>query len=314
MEPNRILVTGASGFVGRICVSELRRRFCGATIFAAAQKPLEGGIACDLTNRDATTEMVAHVRPDAVLHLAGQASVGSGSAETTWRTNVAGTLNLADAVASHAAESTVVFASSAEVYGQAFNHGEVDEQTTPYPVNAYSRSKLAAEELLFDVLQGKARLIIARPCNHSGPGQDERFVIPSFAAQIARIEAGAEPVLRVGNLEARRDFLHVTDVVAAYCQIIAAADQLSEVSIFNISSEQQLRIMDIVEKLLALTSANIEIVPDQARMRPSEVPETRIDSQRIRKAIGWTPHRTFDEVLSEVLSAQRQLASSRTNV
>ena len=183
----------------------------------------------DLRDAAAVDRLVAEARPDIIVHLAGQASVGAldrGAGEETWRVNLAGTLNLALAVNRFAPEATVLFASSSEVYGRAFGPDPVNEETPPEPANAYARSKLLAERTLADVLPATARILVARPFNHTGPGQREDFVLPSFAAQVARIEAGLQSALRVGNLDVARDFLDVRDVVAAYCALIEAAPRL----------------------------------------------------------------------------------------
>ena len=117
--------------------------------------------------------------------------------------------------------------SSSDVYGASFRQGPATEETPPAPLNPYAASKLAAELMLRDVLPSSSKLIIARAFNHTGPGQDERFVLPSFAAQIARIEAGlAEPRLRVGDLAAERDFMHVADVADAYVRLLERAGGL----------------------------------------------------------------------------------------
>ncbi len=234
----RVLVTGASGFVGRHTLTAL------ASAGHAALLGLGRGVgthmpagaefrAIDLGDYAGLAACLRNFRPSHVLHLAAQASVGQaqGAGAETWRTNVAGLLNLAEGLLAEAPECTLIFVSSSEVYGRAFLSGEpVTEDTVPEPVGIYARTKRVGEEMLTEVLAGsRNRLIVLRPFNHTGPGQDERFVVPAFAHQIARIEAGLiPPRLAVGNLDSYREFLDVRDVARAYAMIIESSDRLEQ--------------------------------------------------------------------------------------
>ncbi len=306
----RILVTGADGFVGRHLVPALAARLApDARLTLASRRGGDepGRIALDLTDADSVHAAIENVRPDLVVHLAAQASVGQslGAAADTWGINVCGSLTLARAIGDAVPDCTVFFASTSEVYGLAFNDGRVTEATLPRPQGPYARSKAAAEAMFADVLPDTARLIVARPTNHSGPGQDERFVIPAFAAQIARIEAGAPPEIRVGNLDAERDFLDVRDVVAAYMALLAAAPALPARNLFNIASGRTVRIGEILDRLRALSPIEMVAMPDHVRMRPSEVPRTLIDSGALHAATGWSPRHDLDAMLKNVLTADR---------
>ena len=224
----RILLTGGTGFVGAHLApalvaafphaDRLLLRLPGETAAREGWRTAEGHV----TDAAAMTRLVADFKPDLVLHLAAQSSAGASlkAAEETWRVNFDGTLELASALAHHAPGATFFFVSSSETYGENFRSGPADETTPLAPANAYARSKAAAESMLPDVLP-QARLVIARPFNHTGPGQDVRFVLPSLAQQIADVEAGRRPPhLELGNLEASRDFLDVRDVCAAYIAML----------------------------------------------------------------------------------------------
>lgn len=315
-----ILLTGAGGFVGR-CMAralvagapEARR---AALVHAAPAAPIDGfeTVQADIADTAAVEAAVAALRPDLVLHLAAQSSVGAaaGGAAETWRVNAVGALSLAEALARHAPEATVLFTSSSEVYGAAFNDGPLDEDTPPRPQNAYARSKLAAEGALSDVLPPTARLVIARAFNHTGPGQDERFALPSFAAQIARIEAGlAPPRIMVGNLDAERDFLHVDDVVAAYLALVEAATRLPHRALVNVASGVPRRIGDLLDALVAQARVPLAIVQDPARMRPSDVPRATAAPERLRAWTGWGPASTMETMLADVLVSARTHGGGR---
>jgi len=142
------------------------------------------------------------------------------------------------------------------------------------------------------------RVVRFRPFNHTGPGQSEAFVIPAFAAQIARIEAGAqEPVIRVGNLEPERDFLHVADVVRAYALALERFDELPAGAVFNLASGQPRRIGDILAAIIARASVPIRVEVDPARLRPVEIMRAVGDATKAREVLGWAASVDFQAVL-----------------
>lgn len=306
-----VLVTGANGFVGRYLVPSLQARLSpGAALHCIGRDRPD---SVDLLDRDSVDAAVRRHRPDLVVHLAAQSSVGqsAGMAAGTWLTNVAGTTNLAKSVAEHCPQAVVAFASSSEVYGAAFKGGPVDERTLPQPLSPYSRSKRAAEDALADTLSATNRLITFRPTNHSGAGQDTRFVLPAFAAQVARIEAGLiPPTIKVGSLTAERDFLDVRDVVRAYLAGIEAAAEGNRLTL-NIASGRVVPVGRLLDGLLKITKVDIQVEQDPARMRPSDIPSAEVDSRAIRELTGWKPQIDLDDTIADVLgSYRRQVASN----
>jgi GDP-4-dehydro-6-deoxy-D-mannose reductase len=264
------------------------------------------GDLCEPTNVD---DAFRTARPDLVLHLAAQSSVGdaiNGTA-STWRVNSVGSFNIATAIATYAPDATVLFTSSSEVYGRSFSSIPVDENVPPQPLNSYARSKLAAEGLLGDISPKTARLIIVRPFNHTGPGQDVRFALPSFASQIIAVERGLQEYIRVGNLEAARDFLDVNDVIDAYLGLLTRSNDLPQRSLFNISSGNPRQLSEILKRMLSLSSAPCEIKIDPNRMRPSDVPVAVGNSLRLQEATGWRPRRAFSITLAQLLQYWRDL-------
>jgi GDP-4-dehydro-6-deoxy-D-mannose reductase len=242
------------------------------------------------------------------VHLAAQASVGQAiaAAEETWRVNTVGAFNLASAIAAGAPFATVLNVSSAEVYGDSFKNGAASENTPLAPANIYGRSKAAAEAIFADVLPPSARLITVRPFNHSGPGQDERFVLPGFAAQLARIEAGIQPPqMVVGNLETSRDFLDVRDVVRAYVGLLDAAATLPMRAVFNIASGQSLRVADLLDRMRRMVTVPIALHVDPARLRPADIPVITGDASQLTAALGWVPEFTIDTLLRDLLNHSR---------
>ncbi len=238
--------------------------------------------------------------------------VAAGGAEAqTWAVNLGGTLNLALAVARHVPEATVLFASSSEIYGRSFGPTPIGEDAMPEPGNAYARSKLLAEQVLTQVLPAAARLIVARPFNHTGPGQREDFVMPSFAGQIARIEAGLQPpVLKVGNLDAQRDFLDVRDVAAAYIALLDASSRLPARFTCNIATGLARPMREMLETLRRLAQVPFSVEVDPARLRPSDIPFAAGCPDRLRNATGWAAAIPLEATLSAVLEdARRRIVS-----
>ena len=287
-----VLVTGAPGFVGRHLWAALEQAGLVPVAFDD-----------DIRERPAIAARVAEVEPDGVVHLAALASVAAswGAEHDVWETNATGTHNLVSAIREHAPNARLLAISSAEVYGVVPEAEQpIAESHACAPRSPYAISKLAAE---VPVLHSGLNAVVARPFPHLGPGQDERFAIASFAAQIARIAAGSDDsVLRVGNLEARRDFTDVRCVCEAYVALLYA----SVTGIVNIASGTALRVGDVLDRLLAIAAVPITTAVDEARLRPADVPLLCGDATRLREATGWRPRRSIDETLSDTLDAFRR--------
>ena len=311
----RILLTGGNGFVGGYLAPALSAALPGAEGLLLRSPGTTGcpeGWAlaeAEIFDREAVETIVARFEPDLVVHLAAQASIGEAriSAETTWRVNFDGSFALASACARAAPSATFFFVSSSEVYGRSFLSGPVREDAPLQPMNVYARSKAAAEQVIADVLPAEVRLIVARSFNHTGPGQDERFVLPSFAAQIARIEAHRQPPeIRVGNLDAERDFLDVRDVCQAYVALIKAAPALPARSVFNVSSGSSRSIRSLLEILSQKSSVRFEVVVDHKRLRSVEIPNAVGRNDLLRTAVKWKPIHPIEETLAALLLEARE--------
>jgi GDP-4-dehydro-6-deoxy-D-mannose reductase len=309
----RILMTGASGFVGRLLAPALRATYPAAAFAAMVLRPSDTcpgwtTFCVDLTDADAVNEAVRSWRPSLVIHLAAQSSVGEakGLAESTWRINGIGAFNLASAIGRTVPDATVFNVSTGEVYGASFLNGPASEATPLAPRNPYARSKAAAETIFEDVLPPESHLVTVRPLNHTGAGQDERFVLPSFAAQIARIEAGlVPPKLYVGNLSVERDFLDVRDVIDAYLLILAGAETLPRRAVLNVASGQPRRIGELLDVMVAAGTRRFELEIDLARVRPADIPRAVGDATALRRHFGWIPKRSVDELVMGLLTYWR---------
>lgn len=302
----RALVTGGSGFVGRHLVDALRRE--GAEAFPCGG-PLDGGLSIDLGDAETIRRALDASRPDVVFHLAAQTFVPEALASPveTYETNAVGSARVAEAVRAYDAGPAprIVFASSAEVYGaRGAREYPLRETVEPRPQNPYGASKAAAEAILL----GESRafgldVVVARAFNTIGPGQSERFVIASFAAQLARIAAGANPKLFVGNLDTARDFLDVRDVTAAY---VALARDGERGEVYNVCSGAAISIRDALGELIRIAGVPVEVREDPERVRAAENPLSAGDPAKVRARTGWAPQIPLRTSLRDVYAAARE--------
>lgn len=326
MVAERILLTGATGFVGPRLLDALRAgpfkdaRFLVWDYRPAAAAPeaapdfsspkSDYSTNIDIRSVVAVSESVAAFRPTRVVHLAAQSHVPTSFAkpELTWQINVMGTLNLFEALRRHAPAAGVLYVGSAEVYGRSFQRGAaLNENAILQPLNPYAASKAAADIMAGEYAARGLRVVRLRPFNHIGPGQREEFVAAAFAAQVARIEAGLqEPVLRVGNLEARRDFLDVADVVRAYVLALEKIDTLPPGLVMNLCSGTVRRIGDLLDGLLALAARAVRVEPDPARLRPSDTPVAAGSADVAAEYLGWRPEVPFETTLRSILDDWRR--------
>jgi GDP-4-dehydro-6-deoxy-D-mannose reductase len=312
----RVLITGINGFVGGHLAEYLLAQG-GWEVWGLARTPtltlpsLHGRVQvvqADLNDRDATRTAVTAVRPAAIIHLAGQAFVPESFRDPaqTLCTNTLGALHLFLALIDADLRATrVLVVGTNEEYGQIGPDDlPVTEQTPLRPTSPYGVSKATQSLLALQYhLSHGLDLVRVRPFTHIGPRQNERFVTAAFARQIARIEAGLqEPVLRVGNLDARRDFTDVRDIVRAYALLLhhGAAG-----AVYNVGSGNVVTIRAILDMLLAASAAHIDVRPDPALMRPIDIPLVYSDCAPLQRSTGWAPQIPLQQTLHDVLEYWR---------
>lgn len=309
----RSFVIGAGGFVGRHLVSYLTSE--GDEVFSGVQFSRDDThagheVVLDITKADSVARAMEIVRPEVVYHLAGIAFVPEAEEdfERTLRVNVTGTAHVAHQSVLSGSVKSLVFVSSAEVYGAVSSDNlPITETTEVRPGNNYSLSKRMAELIVekYGHTSGM-RCSIARPFNHIGPGQDKRFVSASFALQLARIaHKQIPPVLKVGNLEARRDFSDVRDIVRGYRMLGLAGH-----GIFNLGSGRARAVQEVLDVLVAISGLEVVIEKDPARLRGPEVPELYGSYAAIQDACGWTPQIALEQSLEDVYRFWYNMVSS----
>lgn len=310
----RILITGANGFVGQMLCRKLQQAGHHVVALVSPESPESACAAeslhCDIRDASGLERAVSRSNLTHVVHLAAITHVPASFDDPlmTWQTNVMGSMNLLQALQRQSPQAFVLFVSSSEVYGEAFKQGiALDENSVCRPMNPYAASKLAAETAFHENFRRGQRGIVVRPFNHIGAGQSADFATASFARQIALIEAGRQaPQLKVGNLQAERDFLDVSDVCDAYIALLKMADtQQTYARCLNICRGEPIRIEAILNQLTALSSSTIEVVNDPDRMRPSDIPSAFGDNSAIRRATDWEPTTTLRDTLATLLNYWR---------
>lgn len=315
-----ILITGADGFVGQWLVPALRKALpstdlvgTGTALGSALGASASGvrTVTLDLLDPAGIDSVIAAERPATIIHLAAISTVTAARADSTGAMNVnlMGTMRLAEAVLRHVPEARFVYVSSSDVYGRTFatQTAPLDEDAPLAPLNAYATSKAAADLLIGQMSASDGlRALRLRPFNHTGPGQDSRFVIPSFALQIARIEAGTQPpIIAVGNLESRREFLDVRDVVRGYAHATVAPVALFDGRAINLARAAPIRVREILDRLIALSSATVEVIIDPKRYRPETEHFAGGDARRAAALLDWQPRIALDTTLGDILDAAR---------
>jgi GDP-4-dehydro-6-deoxy-D-mannose reductase len=282
-EARRLLVTGGSGFVG----GALARVLSGQKVRHWQRVDLPASV--DLRDRDALTAQVAAARPDAVLHLAAQSAVPDSlrDPETTLQVNVIGTLHLLQALDAIGFRGRLLYIGTGDVYGRVPEAElPVTEAHLPQPRNPYAVSKLAAEALCWQWHANRGLdVVLARPFNHIGAGQSERFAVSDFARQLAAIRARtAPPRLEVGDIDVTRDFTDVDDVVRGY---LALLERGTPGEIYNVCSGEERSLRSLLDALVEMAGIDVRIEQDPSRLRANEQRRMCGSPARIRAATGW---------------------------
>ncbi|RWE78165.1 GDP-mannose 4,6-dehydratase [Mesorhizobium sp.] len=311
---HRIIVTGASGFVGTALLQLLEREHAGCEVFAFGHGEGQRN-PIDLRDRDAVDGAVREIQPVALVHLAAVAAPSDARNDPrhAWDVNVTGTMNLAESVMRQAPEARFVYVGSSEAYGASFQGaaGPLTENTPLRPVNVYGATKAAADLVIGQMSYDGLRAIRFRPFNHTGPGQSDTYVVADFARQVAEIMSGKrEPVIHVGNLEAERDFLDVRDVVRAYAIAAIRDFETGPDCVYNIASGRPRRIRDILDQLVSQSGIGIEVREDPGKFRPNEIPIACGDASKARERLNWMPLLPFEQTLADVLGYWRRICSS----
>lgn len=315
----KILITGASGFVGGYLAEHLLSQNTSditGTYFTKESleiSPVKGKIEflqVNLQNRSEVYTLLEKTKPDWIFHLAAAASVASSFKDPigTFHANIDSQLNLLESLRElNLLQTKVLIVGSAEEYGYVqATEIPINENTPLRPANPYSVSKVAQDFLALQYyLSYKLPLVRVRPFNHVGPRQGLGYVLSDFAKQIADIEQGKQkPVITVGNLEAKRDFTDVRDMVKAYPLLL---EKGISGDVYNIGSGISHKIQEILDLLISFSTVKITTEVNPAKLRPSDVPEIVSDNTKVMEVTKWQPEIPFEKTIKDTLDYWRNI-------
>jgi len=320
----KALITGITGFAGSHLAEYLLAEHPGVGVFGTYRwrsrmdnvEHLDGKIELiesDLRDYTSVHAALDRVRPDYVFHLAAQSFVPASwtAPAETLTTNVAGQTNLFEAVRALKLDPVIQIACSSEQYGLVHPDEVPIQETNPLrPLSPYAVSKVAQDFLGYQYFQSYGmRVVRTRGFNHTGPRRGHPFVTSNFCRQVASIEAGLqEAVIRVGNLDAIRDFTDVRDMVRAYWLAVTKG---RPGEVYNIATGEGISIRALLDKILALSSVHVRVEVDPSRLRPSDVEILIGDSSRFRADTGWAPRIPFDQTVQDLLDYWRDVVARR---
>lgn len=312
----KVLITGITGFAGQYLQEALQAQgsYTIAGTYHSDRHNLEQEHVMykkiDLTDAEVVAAYIKEYTPDFVYHLAALTSPAKSFTHPseTITNNVQAQVNILEAIrAVKLTQTRILVVSSAEVYGSvASEQLPVDENTPLRPSSPYAVSKVTQDFLGLQYnIAHKLPIVRVRPFNHIGPRQGVDFVVAAFAKKIAEIEKGMQPpILKVGNLEAKRDFTDVRDMVKAY---ILALEMGKAGDVYNIGSGVSYKIAEIAERLISMATVKITQEVDESLLRPSDTPDIRCDNTKFVTLTGWKPEYTLDQTLKETLDYWRSI-------
>ena len=315
----KILITGVTGFVGshlaEYCLSlDQQVEVIGTCRWRSRRENIEhledaiNLYECDLRDASSVKTLLADIQPERIFHLAAQSYVPSSwnSPGETITTNVIGQLNIFEAMRETNSTASIQIAGSSEEYGLVHpEEAPITEENPLRPLSPYAVSKVAQDMLAYQYFQSYGlRVVRTRAFNHTGPRRGDVFVTSNFAKQIAEIEAGQRPpIIHVGDLNPKRDFTDVRDIVRAYW---LSLEHCSLGEVYNVASGKAYRIKEVLKILLDNSGQDIEVVEDPERLRPSDVPLLLGDNSRFCKATGWSPEIPFEQTAKDLLDYWRE--------
>ena len=317
---SKALITGITGFAGSFLAEHLvstgKYEVSGTYLFEESLRNVDAVksslnlLKADLSDGEKVSEIVKKTSPSIIFHLAALTSPADSfkSPTETLMNNISLQINLLEAVRKYNLLKTkILVISSADIYGLVKKENlPIDEQTPMTPTSPYSVSKIAQDFLgLTYFLSYKLKIVRMRPFNHIGPRQSPNFVVSTFAKQIAEIEKNKrEPILHAGNLDTKRDFTNVKDIVRAYA---LAVEKGVDGEVYNIGTGTSHKISDILNRLVSMSSKNIEIKKEKSLFRPSDNPELLCNADKFRKLTGWKPEISIDTTLKDTLDYWRKM-------
>ncbi len=315
----RVLITGITGFAGSHLAEHILADHPGVEVFGTMRwrsrteniRGIESKIQlleCDVRDQSSVKAIMDRVRPERIFHLAAQSFVPSSwnAPAESLTTNIIGQLNVFEAVRATGIDPWIQIACSSEEYGLVLADELPIRETNPLrPLSPYAVSKVGQDYLGYQYYKSFGMKVVrTRGFNHDGPRRGDVFVSSNFAKQLAAIEKKQKPpVIYVGNLEARRDFTDVRDIVRGYWLALDSGCEPGEA--YNLSTGRDYSIREVLDKLIEMSGLDVEVKEDPERLRPSDVPVLLGDSSKFRKATGWDPRIPYEQTLRDMLDYWR---------
>jgi GDP-4-dehydro-6-deoxy-D-mannose reductase len=314
----RALVTGAAGFVGQwLCRALIADGWTvvgagvaalpNSTILSDEERREVAWLLADVRHQGDLSRVFDQAKPDAVFHLAGVSFVPAAQSEPVlaYEINVLGAARLMHEVRTRRAAGTidpvVLVVGSSEQYGKASEKRPFRESDAQQPMTVYAASKAAQEIVSLEAARSDGvRVIGTRSFSHSGPGQADNFLLPALVRRVIAIRGGGEKVLRIGNPDTVRDFLHVRDVVRAY---LALAGSGTPGEVYNVCSGKGNRVHDLAQRVLTAAGVNATIEVEPALVRKVDVPWLVGDPAKVHGATGWTPALSCNDIIDDLINA-----------
>ena len=301
----KALITGIRGFVGQYLASELAAN--GYTVYGIDLVADKDTACVSLLDSQAVRDHICVIQPDVLYHLAAQASVPISWVEpqNTYDLNVIGAINLLEAVRMAKNACRIIIIGSSDQYGVIDSSEPISENMPSHPQNPYAASKKAQEDIAIVYTKSYSMdICFTRSFNHSGPGQRLGFLIPDLCHGIVQVERGISKHLKVGNLEAVRDFTDVRDIVRAY-RMIGTKGKTGE--IYNVGTGVGHKAKDILDILISIARCEIHIMQDKDRMRISDTPVLVCDNNKLRSHTGWMPSIPIEITLQDTIEYYRSI-------
>ncbi|MEA5093471.1 MAG: GDP-mannose 4,6-dehydratase [Sedimentibacter saalensis] len=306
----KALIVGGAGFVGSYLIDHLRECKWSICVTKMQHEDFKSDVEIfdlNILIKDDIVNLLNEIKPDYIFHLAAQSSVALSwkNPALTIDVNIKGAVNLLDAVRELDYKPRILLIGSGEEYGHIKQEETpITEDNATRPGNIYAATKVAQN--LIGKIYSEAYnmdIVMVRAFNHIGPNQTPMFVVADFCKQVAEIEKGLkEPVIKVGNLSAQRDFTDVRDVVKAYALLVQNGKSGET---YNVGSGKAIAIDDVLKIILSMTEADIKIEVDENKLRPVDVPIIEADVTKLTSATGWHRSIKLEETIADTLNYWR---------
>ena len=296
----KIFVTGGTGFAGKYLVNNLSLNKNYDVKYTSLSQESENCYKIDITNKKQVEQIINEFQPEIIFHLAASSSVSESfkDPKNTFKTNTIGTLNILESFSKTNDKNKFIYISSGEVYGG----GELLKEDSEIKLKSPYASSKYVSELICQNYSDNMDITILRPFTHTGPYQESKFVISSIAKQIAEIKNFNKPEIKLGNLEIKRDFMDVRDIVNAYEQAMNCPS-----GIYNISNGNPISLNQVIKTFQSISSKNFDVTIDSSKIRDNDIPILSGDASKFMNITKWRPEIPFSKTARDMIEYWEQI-------